>query len=320
MSMFRPLRRRAASLLLGLCCGLLAPSVGAQSAADVDAARELFKQGSQAGKKGKWGDARDKYRRSLELKAAPITHFSLAVAEKHTGDYVSALENFRAFLVSPPNEATDGYREPAQAAVDELETLVGRVAISIEPRYAAELAVTVDGVTVPEAALGTPRIVNPGKHVVKATAKGYRSVSEPFDVASGGQAEVALKLEPAPPGEVSPRPSTTPIEVGGDTAESSFPVGPVLLMSGGALTVGAGLTVGLLGLSKAKDAPSEDSPEADTARTMGLAGDIVAGAGGAIVVAGFIWLLVPSDVDEDGVATRLEPWSDGDVAGVRLRF
>src|SRR5262245_8834476 len=98
----------------------------AEGPADVAAARELFQEGSKLAQAGRWAEARDRYERSLRLKRAPVTLYSLGVAQRSTGQLVEALENFRAFLAEPSSPATLPYEAPARAAVDELERRVAR--------------------------------------------------------------------------------------------------------------------------------------------------------------------------------------------------
>ena len=94
---------------------------------------ELYKEGAALSKEEKWDEAAERFEKSLELKDAPITHFSLAIAQMNRGDWVEALSNFRAFLNAEAQPATEAFREPAQEKIEELETKVARITITVSP-------------------------------------------------------------------------------------------------------------------------------------------------------------------------------------------
>jgi hypothetical protein len=287
-------RRTLACLATGLALlGAARPAFG-QSAADVSAARDLFIEGSKLSGAGDWVNAQDRFERSLKLKHAPITLFSLAVVETHTGRLVEALEHLRAFLAEPSVPSTKPYEAPAATAIADLERRVGRCALVITPRDLPDLAVTIDGEAVPTVALGLPRVVNPGAHVVLASARGFRGPSATCAVAEGGTTTVTLRLDPvaneapnalpqAPP-PLAPRTEAPP--------EAPSRALPFSLIGGGAAVLVAGLTVGLLGVQQAASAPTRNGPAADSARTKGIAGDVLGSVGIAGAGVGVILLVV----------------------------
>jgi hypothetical protein len=287
----------------------------ADEPANVAAARELFVEGSELSKQGDWEGARDRFERSMALKPAPITIYSLAVAQMNTGRLAESLEGFRAFLAEPAEPATEPYVEPARAAVAELEGRVSYIKLVIVPAGLPGLAVRVDNVEVPPAALTIPRLVNPGTHVVTAIAPGRRAAQREITLSEGqtGVAELTLAADAAV--EPDPEPAHGS---GADDDTSQVPVLPIVLMAVGGAAVVAGVAVGLVGLSEANDAPTRDGPEADAARAKSLAGDVVAVVGGATAVLGLVLLFV-LDGDDDTASQRVTPAADGSV-GVRVRF
>src|SRR4051812_9948895 len=78
----------------------------AETTTDVENARALFVAATKLGKEGRWREARDLYARSLQLKPAPLTRYSLGVAQRETGRLVHALNSFRAFLAEPSTPTT----------------------------------------------------------------------------------------------------------------------------------------------------------------------------------------------------------------------
>ena len=101
----------------------------AENPADVALARELFTEGSRYAEAGNWAAATERYARSLALKRAAITLYSLGISHKNTGKLVEALVNLRAFLSEPSVPATQPYEAPARAAIAEIEPRIGRVRI-----------------------------------------------------------------------------------------------------------------------------------------------------------------------------------------------
>jgi hypothetical protein len=306
------------ALLLALALGAAHRPALAQSAADVDAARELFREGSKLAQEGRWAEASERYTRSLELKRAAITLYSLGVAHKKTGHLVEALESFRAFLVEPSTPATQAYEQPAKEAVAELEKRVARVAIVVEP---AEASVSVDGEVVPPAALGVPRLVNPGAHAITATARGFKDARVEVKVTEGGHAQARLVLVKAPdaPATVTPAQPLAPRAPEPTPAARPSRALPIALMAGGGAMIVAGLAVGLVGVKQAADAPTKDGPEASAAKTKALAGDVVTGVGIATAAAGLVVLLVtnrPAKVE----AAKVSPWIGAGAGGVRIQF
>ena len=300
----------------------LVSPVAAQSPADVALARQLFNEGLELSKAGNWEGAREKLSRSLALKRAPITLYTLGVAEMKGGHLVAALEHLHAFVALPREPGTERFEEPAKKAIADMEARVGRVTIAVTPADATDLEVTVDDVVVPRAALDHARIVDPGDHVIAAKAPGYRPANKSVSVAPSAKVDVALTLEPLPaetaPKQVAPEPAPAaeppPKLLPKDESEGPSFLGPALMMGLGAAIAGAGIAVGLVAVQRAEDAPASEGPEADEARAMALGGDIGAGVGGLVAGAGFIWLLVLLGQSPESESTALSPH------GVKLRF
>ncbi|WP_437783562.1 hypothetical protein [Sorangium sp. So ce1097] len=314
-------RARACALALSLAAaGLLcAPApAAAQSAADVAVAREIFIEGSEHASQGRWEQARERYERSLAIKRAPITLYSLGVAQQQTGQLVEALESFRAFLLEPSAPATKEYERLARQAVQELEGQVAALELRLTPADVAGIEVKVDGGVVPTAALDRPRPLNPGPHTVTASAPGYREARRSVVAAPGSRVVVVLSLEREPAdlerkaaaAPAGPRVSRATAPLGGAAASPAPDAGtsrvvPIVLLAGGLTTAAAGVAIGLLGVASASDAPTRDGDAADAARAQALAGDLVAGAGLAAAGAGVLVLLL--DREPDGAPGKAAP-------------
>jgi hypothetical protein len=302
----------------------------AQSAADVEAARELFKQGSRAADAGNWQEARDRFERALTLKRSPRLLYALGLAQYHTGQLVEALESLRAFLADPSAATTQGsedYAKTAKQTIAELEKRVASVTLAITPRGIPGLVVTVDGQKVPEVALDLRRLVNPGKREIVASAPGYREARATVTLAEGEAKAVSLTLEAVPmgsqaapnPGPAGPAPSSPQPASSPAAPSRAIPIG---LMAGGAAVLGVGITVGMIGVGEAKAAPTRDGPEAARARTKMMAGDVVGGVGIAAAGAGAVVLVVQIVSAKQQAPARgsVTPYVTGREIGVLGRF
>lgn len=262
---------RKGAVLVAVVLGLAHPRPArAQSAADVETARAIFVEGAKLANQGRWEQARELYARSLQLRPAPITHYSLGVAEKETGHLAGALISFRAFLAEPPTPATAPYVAPARAAIAALALRIGRVKITIDPYPIDGLALTLDGQPAPLAPEGA-REVDPGVHEVAVHAPGFRTTSARFSVAEGGAAAVAVTMTRAP------------------EARSQWL--PIILMGAGGAVFATGVIVGLAGVKQASSATTNNGPDAHAARAKGLAGDVMGGLGLATAGVGLVLFL-----------------------------
>lgn len=251
------LRARRRALTGALCrpgvlaaCALLLVtplrSALAEGPADVAVARELFRDGSRHAQRGAWDEARERFERSLALRRAALTLYSLGVAQKNLGLLVEATESFYAFLAEPSVPATKPYEAPARAALAELEKRLAHVTLRVSPLDAGGLAVRIDNDEVPHASLGVTRPINPGDHFLAVSARGHRPVSQPFHVGEGEAHEIALMLEPfalPPRGETlapPPGPSLPPPRPAPSPAPPAR-VGPWVLGAAGVIAAAGGL-------------------------------------------------------------------------------
>jgi hypothetical protein len=306
----------AAPLLLALL-GTRTPAL-AQTPAETAEARELFVQGSNLAEKGKWDEARVRFERSLKLKHASLTLYSLGVAQRQTGRLVEARASFVAFLEEPSTPSTKPFEKPAREAVAELDKRIARVRFDINPAGVPGMTVELDGVVVPPETITEPRPVNPGAHSVTVSAPGYKMASARMSASEGEQVVARLALN-----RVVPVDPTAPVVSGGSVMDH---VVPVVLIGSGFATFAAGLAVGMAGVIEASSAPTRDGPEADGARSKALVGDIIGGVGLATAGTGIALILLSAATGPKSTAGArpvtlwVEPTRAGGAAGVRVRF
>jgi hypothetical protein len=315
------LARRAT--LVALTASLFVATAGpasAQSDADKATARSLGQEGQEALDRKDFKTAEDRFKRAESLFHAPTLALGLARSLAANGKYVAAQETYNRIIRegTPPGAPAAFVKavEDAKSEVASVSPKIGGVTITVAGPESPK--VMLDDTQVPSAALGVKRPVDPGAHVVKATAEGYEPAEMRFSVAEGGSANAALTMKKASsvavapvPGPAPAGPSTTPApatsssmapenaDTGVSTKSSQKTFGWVALGVGGAgLAVGA--ITGLLAIGKHSDlkdacgdnpCPADKQSDVDSFHTMGTISTIGFIVGGVGVAAGTVLLL-----------------------------
>jgi hypothetical protein len=240
-------------------------------------ARTLGEEGQEALERRDYANAADRFARADALFHAPTLTLGLARASAGLGRLVAAQEAYnRIVRDGAPPGAPQAYVQAIESARAELAAIaprIGRLVVRVTGADAAE--VTLDGVALSSASLGVRRTVDPGAHVVRAMAKGFRPVEVRVSVAEGAVETASLVLESdnvvtAPVAPVSTSKAVAaPSEVtdAPDTATRAPSLARAYVAFGAA---GAGAAVGaitgLMALGKASDletqCPAQICPEA----------------------------------------------------------
>ena len=188
--------------------------------ADKMTARELFFQGNAAMKRRDFAVAVTRYERSEKLYSAPTTRLALARALAANGELVRAFETYNASVLrGVADDASPAFKQAWQIAKRELTELKPRVpSLVIIVRGATQPTVSIDGSKLAAEALGVRRYVDPGKHLLRATAAGHQPIERVVHVSEGKSLRVVLELQPAPaatplpsPKQTQPAPATTAV-------------------------------------------------------------------------------------------------------------
>jgi hypothetical protein len=131
-----------------------------------------------------------------------------------------------------------------------------------------QVRVTLDGQMIE---VGAALRVNPGPHVLEASAPDKRPYKQELQVTLGQRLDVTIPaLEPlTPTAPVEPAPavmSEPPPAAAGQVGQSQFGVLPWILGGGGAVLLGTSLVTGLLATSKAGQLEDECTGEAPDGR------------------------------------------------------
>jgi hypothetical protein len=301
-------RRFAACSSLVLSMLALSAPVGAQpQPSDVDraTARALAREGYEAQRRGQFGLAADRFERADALVHAPTLLLGLARAQSGQGELVEAEEKYQRLLREPlPADAPPAFVKAVEEAKREAPGVAARLAWvtlvlrgpSVKGPTAAR--VTVDAVSVPAAAIGVRRACNPGTHVARAFAPGFRSAEHSFAVNEGGAETIVLDLPPMAPAPAlaGPEPATA------ERASSWHRTAGIVALSAGAAGVIVGSVTGGLALGRHASL-SDECPDArcstahagdvDTYRTLADVATVATLAGAAAAAAGVVLLLTP---------------------------
>jgi hypothetical protein len=303
-------RAAVAALALVAAAPIAAPAY-AQSEADKAQARDLGEAGFKALDAQDWAKAEDLFRRAEQLYHAPTLCVGLARAQAHLHKYVESWENYHRVIVDGlPTSANAAMVQALANANAEIGAVASkRALVTITVTGPSSPTVTVDDHPINAAGLGVERPVDPGTHVVKATAQGYDDGQTSFTVGEGAstKAEIDMKASAATPPAAGQTPGTTTTIAtpGADTPAGGAHGGSTQRTLGwvalgvGAVGIVTGAVAGILVISQHGDlsnacgggtcGPSQQSDldSYHTKATISTVGFIIGGvaaAGGAVLL------------------------------------
>ena len=324
----------------------LAPNALAQSDADKATARQLGIEGDQALANKDFKTAEDKCKRAEALFNAPTLLLCLARAQTANGHLVAAQESYNRILRegAPPGSPPAFVKavEDARKEVDEVSPRIANVTVQVTG--ADNPTVTIDDQPFPNAALGVKRPVDPGDHVVKATAPGYKPGEAHFNVVEAGDANASIDLQKDPNAVVAPPPggnparggTTEPPPAGGSGGGSTQKTLGYAALGVGAAGVVVGSIFGVLAISahgsladSCNNGTCDPSKDGDISsyHTKGLVstiGFIVGGgglAGGAVLILTAPKSHASAQVGQGaGSGTYFSPYVGPGSAGITGKF
>ena len=254
MFVMRSLGRAAMPLLLTALVISAASTRSRACAQDASAfAQQLFTSGVAHYDEGEYAAALEDFRGSVSLYGSPNTRLYLGRTYRELGNLTEAISELeRAAREAADRAATDPRyertRDTARTESAELVARVGRIAF-VAADVPPGARVTVGGVEVPTAAIGSPIRVMPGAVEIVIEAEGYETVRRSAEVTGGETASVELTfsrvatIAAVPDASTLPRPAASPSAAPGPS--SLVIVGAVSLALGGALA-GTAIATGVL--------------------------------------------------------------------------
>ena len=282
-----------------LASAALAVPVPAAAQAPDPAAVQLFEDGRKLMGEQKYAEACPKLAESQRLSPGVGTLLNLGKCYEALGKTASAWTSYKeaVFLGKKLNDDRVSFAEQSAAKI---EPRLMKLQITMQGGDVPGLAVRRDDQDVGKGAFGTPIPVDPGDHVIEATAPGY-SVWSTHAVANGDGQVVTVNI-PA----LVPKPADAAPTASSPLRAAAFGVGGIGL--GGLLVGGVfgGLAVSAASTVKnecAKNVCSTSAQQSDlsSANTKALVSTVTLGIGGAALATGVILFVVsrsPAKKDE----------------------
>ncbi|MDF2694215.1 MAG: hypothetical protein K0S65_2598 [Labilithrix sp.] len=147
------------------------------SAADLESARELYKEGKELRTKGDLRGALERFKAALGYGQTPVTGLELGKTHLALGELVEAREVLlgvaRIKVASDETEKSDAARKQSAELAEEIRPRIPTLVVRLSGVSAdATPQVTVDGASVPVVSLTSMRKVNPGDHNVTVRLAG----------------------------------------------------------------------------------------------------------------------------------------------------
>jgi tetratricopeptide (TPR) repeat protein len=320
--------------VVGLVAAALSSSLPALASdptpEDIATARTLGEEGQAALDAKDYAKAEDRFQRAYKLYPFAVTlTLGLARAQAGNGKLVAAQEGYHAIIreaLAPG--APEAFKNAVEAAKNELGAVSSRIAgVTINVSGCDHPKVTLDDSPVSDAALGVKRSIDPGAHVVRASAEGCASAEQKFSVGEAEVRAITLNLEKAGGAASAPLPSpatgpseapTTPREEAPEERANGSTWRNVGLAGAGLglVGIGVGVVFGLKAAGKQSDANCPDNrcpneQAASTLRDAQSAGTVstIAFAAGAVLAAGGIalYFVAPRGSGATGASARLAP-------------
>ena len=327
----RPIVLAGGSALLALALGI------APARADGDApamAEALFRSGRQLMGQGDYAQACPKFAESNRIDPKLGTLLNLALCHERVGKTASAWAEY-VQASQTANRLGQGQREQiAREKAAALEPGLPRVIVEAAAESRSEMKL--DDQAIGPAAFATAIPVDPGEHVVRATAPGKKPFVESFVASPGATLTVRVVLadedttgtSPAWSTQTAPGPQEAPARPESSTRRTwGFVVG-----GAGVALVGVGAFFGMQAFSMKHTAEGECSASGactqtgldaiSTMKTSETVSTVTTLAGAAALAGGVYLLLTSTSAPDPGshATARLQLGPDPLVRGVRMEL
>jgi hypothetical protein len=215
---------------------------------DEEAARVLFAEGRKLAGAGDYAAACEKFEASYRLDPGIGTNFNLADCEEHLGRTASAWRRFLAVAAATKAAGQLDREHVARTRALALEARLSSMVVEV-PAPPPHVVVRRDGVELPPSLWGVIVPLDPGEHLLEASAPGHRPWSAKVAVSTSldpvSVAVPALEPLPAVPGIVEAPTRAVDVPAAETAGRSRIPRSAVWLGSVGvaSLAVGAAFAV-----------------------------------------------------------------------------
>lgn len=311
---------------VGACVVSASSPANAQpTAADLESARELYKEGKALRDKGDLRGALEKFKAAHAYGQTPVTALELGRTHMQLGELVEAREvllSVARMKVQPDEtEKSAGARTEAADLAEQLRPKIPTLVIKLSgvpPSTSPQL--TVDGATVPVVGQEAVRKANPGTHEIVARA-GAQEEKRSVELKEGETQEIPIAFS----GQAAAAGPTGPVGNADNKGADQAPppagartISPVTWIGLGvaAAGLGVGAIAGAIALGKSKTVKNEchgtscppsardDVDAGRSAATFSTIGFVVAGAGLATAAVGWFVLSKPASTGSTAPKVR----------------
>jgi tetratricopeptide (TPR) repeat protein len=234
--------------LLLLTFALLSPTLASANDRN-ERAQVLLAEGNALLDAGAFGEALATFDKAYEIFPSPALLLNMGTALRGLERYAEANNHYNRWLAATRRPQ---HRSDVEAAIAELDRMVGRIAFDISE---LDATVTLDGREIDPRLYGNVIRVEPGTHTIAAFKVGFRDRSTTVSVGAGERRTARLVLER--PGGSKPEPG--PVDDGDDDQAELADTPPPdraapMLRIGGIAAAGVGLLSITIGLKFGLDA------------------------------------------------------------------
>jgi len=306
---------------------LLAPiPAAAQSAnpptdAELAAARSLFGEARDLEKQEQWAEALTKLQAVASVRMTAQVRFHIALCHEHTGKLVAARNGFETARREAREEKAEQVLRESAEHIEALKARIPslRIQLSEQP---PDLSVIIDGDAIQSGLLAVPIPLDPGEHLIRATAPGHEPVERTVALEEGATQDLSIEMLPLPapvaapiPPPPAPKPKQEQPPRDPKPTEQNPTLGWILVGTGGALIVGSAVSavVRSSAISDIDDScPSHANCDPalkdtrDRAQTFGTLAAVLGGLGVATLGAGgyLVWSSNHGHADETTIAIQ----------------
>lgn len=240
-------------VILGDGSQLSSTEIISETQRNIEEAKALFSMGVEKASQNHWAEAEELFRRSNQIKKRPNCLFNLALSLMHQ-DRVSESRKIATNLLENIDSTQNAVLyQRIEELLERLQAMNGKLSLFLNPITAK---VAIDGIPAEKTGSQLVFILEPGKHYVVASAKGFISSHLEIEIRSNETHEltVFLSAKDLPDNTISPMaatppfipPQTIPTHWQGKIPDRSHPSNSLgqwfLGASGGVLLLGAGIT------------------------------------------------------------------------------
>jgi hypothetical protein len=288
------------------------------SAVDLENARTYMADGRAKRTAGDLAGALRAFQAADAIMHVPTTALEVARTESMLGKLIQARQDA---LDTAKSRVTPGEPAPfadartaAQKLADDIAPRIPSIRVTIAGAGAQGAAVTIDEMTLPAVAIGLPRKVDPGAHVVvaklgaterKVTIQVGEHETKDVPIELPGATETAPTVVTPPTTTTTtttnpPPPPPTPVDAPRAKPDPVLPVGITVLSVGGAGII-VGAITGAMSLSQTNTiksqcsgsvCPPSQSDAISSARTLAIVSDVGFIAGGVLAALGSALVIV----------------------------